>query len=123
MDDLLIFASQAETERIRSFLTEAFTTITISIDNSISYLGMQLLWKDRFFTVDMDFYVWQLLKYWMHVPVIANPGTRDLFKIGEKSKLFAEQSRELFHSMVARILYLAKRVREDIITVVSFLCT
>lgn len=123
VDDLLIFASKAETERIRKFLTEAFTTITMSVDNTISYLGMQLLWKDRFFTVDMDFYVRQLLKDWMHLPVKANPGTRNLFKIDEKANLLAVKPRELFHSTVARILYLAKRVRADIITVVSFLCT
>jgi hypothetical protein len=123
VDDLLIFASKAETERIRKFLTEAFTTITMTVDNTISYLGMQLLWKDRFFIVDMDFYVRQLLKDWMHLPVKANPGTRNLFKIDEKSELLAVKPRELFHSTVARILYLAKRVRADIITVVSFLCT
>lgn len=29
----------------------------------------------------------------------------------------------MFHSMVARILYLAKQVRADIIMLVSFLCT
>jgi len=123
VDDLLIFASQAETERIRQFLTEAFTTITMSISNSISYLGMQLLWKDCVFTVDMDFYVRQTLKDWMHLPVRINPGPRDLFNINETSPLLVEQSRQLFHSTIARILYLAKRVRGDIITVVSFLCT
>jgi len=123
VDDLLIFASSAETERIRRFLTKAFTTITMSIDNSLSYLGMQLLWKDRTFTVDMDFYVRQTLKDWMHLPIRNTPGTKDLFKINDTSPLLAERSRQIFHSTIARILYLAKRVRGDIITVVSFLCT
>ena len=91
VDDLLVFASQTETERIRQFLTEAFTTITMSISNSISYLGMQLLWKDRCFIVDMDFYVRQTLTDWMHLPVKSNPGTRDLFKIDETSPLLAEK--------------------------------
>jgi len=123
VDDLLIFASKVETERIRNFLTVAFTTITMSIANSISYLGMQLSWKDTKFTVDMDFYLEQVLKDWQHVAMRSGPGLRDTFKIDEASKLLAEKPRQLFHSTVARLLYLAKRVRTDTITVISFLCT
>jgi hypothetical protein len=123
VDDLLIFASQAETERIRKFLTKAFNTITMSINNSVSYLGMQLLWKNRTFTIDMAFFVQQTLKDWMHLPIRNTPGAQDLFTINETSPLLAERSRQIFHSTIARILYLAKRVRGDIITVVSFLCT
>jgi len=123
VDDLIIFASRAETERIRNFLTTAFNSITMSISNSISYLGMQLLWKDRCFIVDMDFYVRQTLKDWMHLPEKTNPGARNLFQISETSPLLSDKSRQVFHSTIARILYLAKRVRGDIITVVSFLCT
>jgi hypothetical protein len=58
----------------------------------------------------MDFYVRQTLTDWMHLPVKSNPGTRDLFKIDETSPLLAEKRRQLFHSTIARILYLAKRV-------------
>eukprot|EP00590_Aulacoseira_subarctica_P009802 CAMPEP_0172437550 /NCGR_PEP_ID=MMETSP1064-20121228/72318_1 /TAXON_ID=202472 /ORGANISM="Aulacoseira subarctica , Strain CCAP 1002/5" /LENGTH=551 /DNA_ID=CAMNT_0013186027 /DNA_START=121 /DNA_END=1777 /DNA_ORIENTATION=- len=123
VDDLLIFASEAETERIRNFCTVAFTTITMLIANSLSYLCMQLLWKDGTFTLDMDFYVEQVLKDWMHVANRSGPGLRDTFKIDEASKLLLEKPRQLFHSTVARLLYLAKRVRTDTITVVSFLCT
>lgn len=107
VDDLLIFASQAETEAKRAFLTQAFKTITMSVSHSLSYLGMQLTWKDGCFTVDMDL----------------TPGTKDTFQVDESSPLLSEQLRQTFHSMVACILYLAKRVRPDILTVVSFLCT
>ena len=74
----------------------------MSIANSISYLGMQVSWKDATFTVDMDFYVDQVLKDWKHVAMRSGPGLRDTFKIDEASKLFskllAEKPRQLFHS-------------------------
>ena len=46
VDDLLIFSLKADMEWIRKFLTEAFPTITMSVYNMLSYLGMQLYWKD-----------------------------------------------------------------------------
>jgi hypothetical protein len=123
VDDLLIFASQEETETIRDFLTTAFKTITMSVSNSLSYLGMQLLWANGCFTVDMDFYVEQIIKDWSHLPMKSTPGARDTFQLDEASVPLSEQLRQSFHSTVARILYLSKRVRPDTLTVVSFLCT
>ena len=34
-----------------------------------------------------------------------------------------ENQQKLFHTMVARLLYLSKRVRPDILTAVGYLCT
>jgi len=123
VDDLLIFASQAETNAIRDFLTKAFKTITMSVSNSLSYLGMQIVWKDGCVTVDMDFYVTQLLTDWLHLPTKPTPGSRDTFQVDETSMPLSEQLRQVFHSTVARILYLSKRVRPDTLPVISFLCT
>ena len=41
----------------------------------------------------------------------------------DESQRLAEKEQKLFHSTVARVLYLAKHVRPDTLTVVSFLCT
>jgi len=119
VDDLLIFASRAETESIRGFLTVAFKTITMSVAQSLSYL----LWEDGCFTVDMDFYVDQLIKEWLHLPTRLTPGARNTFQLDETSQLLSEQLRQVFHSTVARLLYLSKWVGPDTLTVVSFLCT
>ena len=50
-------------------------------------------------------------------------GTKDTFKIDIDLVLLCERAQKLFHRTVARILYLAKRMRTDAITVTSFLCT
>ena len=55
---------------------------------------------------------------------IANtPAASHLFQVnGEALKLDDEKS-ELFHHLVAKLLYLSKRSRPDLLTCVSFLCT
>ena len=49
------------------------------------------------------------------------PASDDLFKINEDDELLNKGEREYFHSLTAKFLYLAKRVRPDILTAVSFL--
>ena len=48
------------------------------------------------------------------------PATKDLFKIGE-SELLDIIKKEFFHSTVARLLYLAKRTRPDLLLSISYL--
>jgi hypothetical protein len=50
------------------------------------------------------------------------PGKKDLFTIVKESAL-DEGKKQKFHMIIAKLLYLAKRARPDILTVVSFLCT
>jgi hypothetical protein len=55
--------------------------------------------------------------------VLQSPGTRNMFIVHESSPLLDEQQHQEFHSMVAKLVYLAKRARPDILTVTSFLYT
>mgnify|MGYP007038414176 CR=1 FL=1 len=48
---------------------------------------------------------------------------KTLFAIDETAELLPEAERKVFHTAVARLLYLSKRARPDIMTVVAFLCT
>ncbi len=123
VDDLLIFASAEEMEALRHLLIAAFKSISMQVLNALSYLGMQISWQEGRFSVEMDFYVEQLLKDWMHVPKRSAPGTKDTFKLNLNSMLLEEPKRKVFHTMVARVLYVSKRVRPDILVVTSFLCT
>eukprot|EP00428_Durinskia_dybowskii_P086402 CAMPEP_0170436806 /NCGR_PEP_ID=MMETSP0117_2-20130122/44342_1 /TAXON_ID=400756 /ORGANISM="Durinskia baltica, Strain CSIRO CS-38" /LENGTH=226 /DNA_ID=CAMNT_0010696875 /DNA_START=55 /DNA_END=736 /DNA_ORIENTATION=+ len=52
----------------------------------------------------------------------ATPAAEHLFSIRDSPPLDTELS-EQFHSRVAKLLYLAKRVRPDILTAISFLTT
>jgi len=54
--------------------------------------------------------------------VSATPAASDLFKINEASERLDKAGKEFYHTFTAKLLYLAKRVRPDILTAVSFLC-
>ena len=53
----------------------------------------------------------------------ATPATHDLFSIAESSPRLASDQAQKFHSCVAKLLFLCKRARPDILTAVAFLTT
>jgi hypothetical protein len=54
---------------------------------------------------------------------VVTPAKKDLFEIDESSKRLPKVESEVFHSVVAKLLYVALRARPDILLPVSFLCT
>jgi hypothetical protein len=48
------------------------------------------------------------------------PAAKHLFAVNEDSEKLSEQLREKFPSIVAKLLYVAKKVRPDILTAISF---
>ena len=53
----------------------------------------------------------------------ATPARRDLFELTKGAKRLDKTRAELFHRIVAKLLYVCKRARMDIILAVAFLCT
>ena len=45
----------------------------------------------------------------------------DLFEVNQTSVALGKQEKEYYHSVTAKLLYLAKRVRPDLLTAISFL--
>ena len=69
----------------------------------------------------MDGYVEDLLVEYDNITGVAEtPATNSLFVIKE-SELLDDSAREYYHSLTAKLLYLGKRVRPDILTACSFL--
>ena len=89
-------------------------------------LGMMFWFGNQEVQVDMREYVSEMLA---EFPVkfnnngrVMTPEGDDLFK-ANSSKLLPEKERELFHRTVAKALFLCKRGRPDIQTVVAVLCS
>ena len=55
--------------------------------------------------------------------VSATPAALHLFNIDEGAEKLDENKAQLFHHLVAKLLYLSRRSRQDIQTAVAFLCT
>jgi hypothetical protein len=74
----------------------------------------------------MSFYVRQLVtdaEKKKSLALFDSPGTKESFVYKEGEKKLENVQRVYYHSTVAKLLYLAKRARPDILTVVIFLCT
>ena len=53
----------------------------------------------------------------------ASPAADHLFQVNENGVLLDEKRAEVFHTIVAKGLFLCKRARGDIMTTIAFLCT
>lgn len=113
--DLLDFADQ---------LKLLYIDITLHTGIVHDYLGMDIDFTEiGFCKLDMTKYIKELI---LEMKVTKNshiPAFNKLFIIDEESKLLSTEDKEMFHHVVAKMLYLAKRARGDILTTISFLTT
>jgi hypothetical protein len=90
------------------------------------YLGMTLDYSQKGKVVfKMDDFIDRLLE---EVPgdmdgVSATPAANHLFQVNKGGVKLDDETAELFHHLVAKLLYLCKRVRPDLHTAVAFLTT
>ena len=54
---------------------------------------------------------------------LATPATNHLFQTNENAERLGATDAVLYHHLVAKLLYLGKRTRPDLLTAISFLCT
>ena len=125
VDDILLLMDKIEAERVRQAFVQEFQWITMEFGSVQSYLGMQLiLMKDNSAIIDMTHFVDKLLlTCGEQLTEYACPATKNLFFVDEKAEKLSEVERKRFHTMTAKLLYLTKRARPDIMTPVGFLCT
>jgi hypothetical protein len=82
---------------------------------------MRLRDTDDHLEVDMIKYIDECLE-WCKVPGTAiTPATGELFEVIDGEPLLDNDKQEDFHTGVAKLLYLAKRCRPDILPAISFL--
>ena len=105
-------------------LTNRYNTITVKRGLIHSYLGMTFDYtipgKVR---ITMSKYVTDILEKYQVTGSAATPASSTLFDIDMDSKQLSTEQSEDFHSRVATLLYLVKRVRPDGLTTVAFLST
>jgi hypothetical protein len=97
--------------------------ITVQRGNKIEYTGMVFTFGEHgTVTVTMDGYVYDLLEDVSEFEGTADtPATKHLFRVRTDSLPLSDERRERFHSIMAKILYLSKRTRPDLLVAVAFL--
>ncbi len=111
-----------EAEQLERMLKRRFGEVQFEIGEELSYLGMKISIRDNGMTVDMSFYVSQILED-EEVQEVTSPTTKETYNVDDASTQLDEDERKWFHSKTVKLLYLAKRARPDILTAVIFLCT
>jgi hypothetical protein len=126
VDDILAIVDKEDAERITAHLVAKFGTVVFERNGELSYLGMEIEISDEGTKIDMSFYVRQIIGDAEERSVLTeyeSPGTKETFVAQEGAGILCKKSRIYFHSTLAKLLYLAKRARPDILTVVTYLCT
>ncbi|CAN0030781.1 unnamed protein product, partial [Sphacelaria rigidula] len=127
VDDLFVSSvSEKNVMKVVEFLQAKFEKITVHRGKILTYLGMMFDFsKEGEVTISMDRYIEDIIAQWNSDAKgsALTPATGVLFNVDTDSPILSKKESERFHSTVAKLLYIAKRVRPDILTAVTALTT
>jgi len=125
VDDMLVTgACDEHLEFVNNHLKKKYPQTTAKKGKSLDYLGMSFDFSVRGeVKITMSNCVNDILSGCGVQTARVTPATSALFDVRDGVPLASEEERAWFHSYVAKILYLAKRVRPECLTAVSFLTT
>ena len=120
VDDFLAVAKrQEDIDELHAALVDYYSEVKITRGNDFKFLGMNLRFVETSVEIKID-----LEDILSSVDgVSSHPAGMNLFHRSEYSPLLDSASQASFHSMVAKLLYISKRTRPDILLPVNFLCT
>ena len=123
VDDLLItHKHRAVVLRELDTIGAHFAGYKVQAGTSLGHLGMRLNFHaGGDITVDMQRYTLDAVAAWNPSRTFATPGDKSLFDASDGDRL-SQSASVNFHSAAAKLLFLAKRTRPDILVEVSALC-
>jgi Reverse transcriptase (RNA-dependent DNA polymerase) len=107
-------------------IEQKFGKMTVTRGNSHTFLGMNFTINDnKTVTISMKTYLQEAItESGIDITRQAtSPAGKGLFELDDKSPLLEAERSDKFHSIVAKLLYVATRSRPDLLLAVSFLCT
>jgi hypothetical protein len=108
------------------YLSSVYTKINATYGRTHSYLGMELDYSETgFVKISMRDMVEEAIKC-IEEPItgsVLTPANYYLFDVRTDAKKLEGPRKELFHTCVAKLLYIGKRARPDILTAICFLAT
>ena len=125
VDDLFMASvSDFLLDKLVDLLRLNFKDITVNTGLIHSYLGMTWDFTTPFSVkVTMEGYAKDLLAFSEVTGDVKTPATDQLFAVRESFSPLSDVDKARFHTLVAKLLYLAKRTRPDVLLPVSFLTT
>jgi hypothetical protein len=123
VDDILIISKKRDDRLwVKDLLEKQYERVTVTESDRLPYLGMTIIKTDDGFEICMQTYIKDILQlHGKKVRDYVTPAKSNLFKVDMSAKPIVEKAK--FHSLVAKLLYLGKRGRPDILLPVQYLCT
>jgi hypothetical protein len=122
VDDLMITCeSQNMIDDLLSELERVYKKIKINTGIEHTYLGMNFVFEKKGVKLSMEKFIDEILSDYEVDGGAPTPAANYLFTVSESSKKLSAFDSERFHTITAKLLYLGKRARPDLMTVVSFL--
>jgi ribonuclease HI len=124
VDDMMVTAkNEAKVDKFMVELGTKYSDLTISRGRIHDYLGMNMSWEKKGkVIVTMPGYINDVLEFAVSMKGTATtPAGANLFEIDALSPKLSTEDKDFFHSLTAKILYLCKRSRPDVLLAVSFL--
>ena len=102
-----------------------FGTLTFTAGNEHTYVDMKVDIVDGKVQIHNIEYIEECFELFGEDvgPSAATPAKGHLFEVDDKKELLTAKKQQTFHSCVAKLLFIAKRGRPDILTAISFLTT
>ena len=123
VDDILALSEMdSEIQSVIDDLRAEFVDVTAKISADFSYLGMHIVMKKEVITVTMEGFVQELMETYEVTKGADTPATGRLFSQPD-SRLLSRLEKEMFHSVTAKLLYLALRIKPEILLAVNVLST
>ena len=126
VDDLkLSHASKTVVNEVIKQLEGFFGHLTVTEGNEHTYVGMDITIKDKkveIHNIECIEETFELCEDGIG-PAAATPAKSHLFEVSDDRDRLTDKKQRVFHSCVAKLLFIAKRSRPDILTAISFLTT
>ena len=125
MDDLIITSVSDEMiADLKMFMKDRYGEITSADGPILNYLGMVFdLSTSGEVKMTMQGYVEDTIAYTGIMGHARSPASDGLFEVRAEAVLVSEDQRSWFHSVVAKLVYPAKRARPECLTAVAYLAT
>jgi len=123
VDDILVLSESAECVSVlEGLLNKAFTKANVDKSNPLTFLGMRISSTPSSIYVDMSHFECETCMSWGVTTALSVPAVHDLFVDDTSSPDLSTAQAKAYHSAAAKLLYVAKRTRPDILTAVNVCC-
>jgi hypothetical protein len=128
VDDMKISHVDSEVvTRVIESIKKKFEKMTVTRGKEHVFLGLNISFNDKDGTANIkmkDYIKEAIAEFGEDITrTTTTPAKRNLFEIDETSEALPDPEREIFHSIVAKLLYVSVRGRMNIQLAIAFLCT